>query len=70
MDQLNLSSEDKLLLYCSRLSISEDIKHKIEEIMNEVLDWDYILECSIKQGISPLFYWNLKKINNSKVCPS
>ena len=33
MDQLNLSSEDKLLLYCSRVSMSEDIKHKIDEIL-------------------------------------
>ncbi len=70
MDQLSLSSEDKLLLYCSRLSINEDIKCKIEEILNNVLDWNYIVDCSIKQGISPLFYWNLKKVNNVKDVPS
>jgi hypothetical protein len=70
MDQLSLSSEEKLLLYCSRLSISEDIKCKIEGILSNDLDWDYTLECSIKQGISPLFYWNLKKINNGKDVPS
>jgi len=68
--QLNLSSEDKLLLYCSRLSISEDIQCKIEEILSNVLDWNYIIDCSIKQGISPLFYWNLKKISNGKGVPS
>ena len=33
------------------------------------MDWNYILECSERQGISPLFYWNLKKINNSKYVP-
>ncbi|MDR7665942.1 nucleotidyltransferase family protein [Methanosarcina sp. Z-7115] len=70
MVQLSLSSEDKLLLYCSRLSISEDIKCKIEEILSNVLDWNYIVDCSIKQGISPLFYWNLKKISNGKDVPS
>lgn len=70
MAQLSLSSEDKLLLYCSRLSISEDIKCKIKEILNNVLDWNYIVDCSIKQGISPLFYWNLKKINRDKDVPS
>jgi len=69
MAQLNLSYEDKLLLYCSRLSISEDIRHKIEEILNEALDWNYIVECSAKQGISPLFYWNLKKVSNGKDVP-
>lgn len=70
MAQLSLSSEDKLLLYCSRLSISEDIQCKIEEILSNVLDWNYIVDCSIKQGISPLFYWNLNKINNGKDVPS
>lgn len=34
------------------------------------MDWKYTLECSIKQGISPLFYWNLKKINYDKYVPS
>lgn len=70
MVQLSLSSEDKLLLYCSRVSMTEDIKHKIEEILSEVLDWDYIIDCSIEQSISPLFYWNLNKMNSSKYVPS
>ncbi len=70
MDQLSLSSDEKLLLYCSRLSISENIQCKIEEILSNVLDWNYIIDCSIKQGISPLFYWNLKKISNGKDVPS
>jgi hypothetical protein len=69
MVQLNLSSEDKLLLYCSRLSINEDIVYKIEEILSNILDWNYIFECSARQGISPLFYWNLKNINNGKNVP-
>ena len=38
--------------------------------MSEVLDWDYIIDCSIKQSISPLFYWNLNKIGNGKDVPS
>jgi hypothetical protein len=69
MDQLNLLSEEKLLLYCSRLSISYDIRHKIEKILNEDLDWNYIMECSRRQGISPLFYWNLKKVSDKKDVP-
>ena len=70
MDQLSLSTEDKLLLYCSRLNISVDTKCKIDEILSNVLDWNYIVDCSVKQGISPLFYWNLKKISNGKDVPS
>jgi hypothetical protein len=67
--KLNFSSEDKLLLYCSRLSMDEDIELNIKEILNESLDWNYIIKCSVKQGISPLLYWNLSKINDYKAVP-
>ncbi len=70
MVQLYLSTEDKLLLYCSRLSINGDVRYKIIEILSNPLDWNYIVECSMKQGITPLFYWNLKKISNGNDVPS
>lgn len=66
MVQLSLSSEDKLLLYCSRINMTEDAEQKIEEILSEALDWDYIVDYSQNQGISPLVYWNLSKISNGK----
>ncbi len=69
MIQLNLSPEDKLVLYCSRIDICEDVKHKIEEILNNNLDWKYIINCCVKQGISPLFYWNLSRIDKDKSLP-
>jgi hypothetical protein len=67
--KLNFSSEDKFLLYCSRVSMDEDIELKIKEFLNEVLDWNYIVECSVRQGVSPLLYWNLSKISNGKAVP-
>ena len=69
MDQLNLSSEDKLLLYCARTSMSEDITHRVKGILNDCLNWDYIVECSTRHKISPLLYWNLSKIDNGKDVP-
>lgn len=69
MVKLNFSLEDKLLLYCSRLSMDDDIELNVNEILNEVLDWNYIVECSVKQGISPLLYWNLSKISDDKAIP-
>lgn len=69
MGQLNLSSENRLLIYCSRLNLDEDIKLRTKEILNEALNWNYILDCSTKQGISPLLYWNLSKISNGKDVP-
>lgn len=69
MDQLNLSSEDRLLLYCARTSVNEDITYKVKEILNDCLNWDYIVESSMRHGISPLLYWNLSKIDNGKDAP-
>ena len=69
MDQLNLSSEDRLLLYCARTSMNEDITHKVKGILNDCLDWDYIVESSMRHDISPLLYWNLSKIDNGKDAP-
>lgn len=69
MDQLSLSSEVRLLICCSRLNMDEDIKFRVKEILNEVLNWNCILDCSTKQGISPLLYWNLSKISNGKDVP-
>lgn len=51
------------------MSIDDFIDLKIREILNECLDWNYILECSIRQRVSPLFYWNLRKISNGNVVP-
>lgn len=67
--QLSFSPEDKLLLYCSRINLTEDIENKIKEILSEALDWDYIVDYSYNQGISPLVYWNLNKISNGKNVP-
>lgn len=67
--QLNFSPEDKLLLYCSRINLTEDIENKIKEILSEALDWDYIVDHSQNQGIFPLVYWNLSKIKNGNYVP-
>ena len=51
MDLLDLSSEDRLLLYCARTSVNEDITQKIKEILDDCPDWDYIVEGSMDHGI-------------------
>ena len=44
MDQLNLLMEDQLLMYCTRIDVNEDTKRQIKKILNNNLNWDYILE--------------------------
>lgn len=46
-----------------------EIKLKVNKILSEALDWDYIVECSVRQGISSLLYWNLSKIRSGKAVP-
>ncbi|MDP4228675.1 MAG: nucleotidyltransferase family protein, partial [Bacteroidota bacterium] len=50
--------------------MDEDIELKIKEILDDVLDWDYIVERSVRQGSSPLLYWNLSKVSNGKAVPN
>lgn len=49
--------------------MDEEIKLKIIKILDKVLDWDYVIERSVKEGISPLLYWNLSEIRNGKAVP-
>jgi hypothetical protein len=70
MDQLNFSSEDKLLLYCAMASANEDATTNIIEILMSRLNWDYIVKNSIIQEVSPLLYWNLSKIDGGKSVPA
>lgn len=49
--------------------MDEEIKLKVNKILDEILDWDYIVECSVREGVSSLLYWNLSKIRNDKAVP-
>ncbi len=69
MDQLNLSSENKLLVYCARMTMNEDITYNVKEILNRGLNWDYIIEKSRRHGIQSLLYWNLNRTDGGKNVP-
>lgn len=58
------------MLYCARTSMDENIIHKVKGILEGGLDWDDIVECSMDHGISPLLYWNLKRIDDGKYVPA
>jgi hypothetical protein len=69
-DKLNISFEDRLLLFCARTSMNGNITRKAKEILNDCLDWDYIVESSISHRISPLLYLNLSRINEGDYIPT
>ena len=63
---MKLSSEDRLLLYCARISLDDGVTHEVKEVLNDYVDWGYVVESSIRHGISPLLYWNLSKIDDGR----
>ncbi|MBU7029485.1 MAG: nucleotidyltransferase family protein [Theionarchaea archaeon] len=67
MDYSSLSSEDRLLLYCARTAMNEDTASRLKDILNQGLDWEYIVESSTVHCISPLLYWNLRSVEGKDV---
>lgn len=62
---MNLKLEDKLLIDCARFVKDERIKDKIELTLQHNLNWSYILEESIRQGIGCLIYNYLSQFKNN-----
>jgi hypothetical protein len=56
---IDLSRENRLLRDCSRIKIDDSIKNRLEEALTNKLNWPYILEESMKEGVGYLVYNNL-----------
>ncbi len=66
---MNLSNENRLLLYCAQTRISEDTLNKVKDIISHSLNWEGVLESALSQGIAPLLCHNLKKFQKSHIIP-
>lgn len=62
---MGFAPEDRLIVMCSRGKMSDETIAKASCILKEDLDWKYLLETSIRQGVSPLFYNGLKQMGQS-----
>ncbi len=62
---MNLSHENKLLLYCAQTKISEGILNQIKDLLSLPLNWEEVLNSAFWHGIAPLVYHNLKGIQES-----
>ncbi len=49
-----LAAEDRLLLECCRVEVSADGAQRAASLIASGLDWDYVLEASIRHAVSPL----------------
>lgn len=66
---VNMQPEYRLLLDCARTKLSKDNQDKIRELVNNGLDWDYLLQIGKTHGLAPLLYYHLNRIDHNHRIP-
>lgn len=61
---MNMRPEYRLLLDCARTKLSKDNQDKIRKLINNGLDWDYLLQIGKAHGLAPLLYYHLHRIDH------
>ena len=61
----SIKPEIALILCCLTSQLSSNNKNKINLLLQEQLDWQFILERARKNKVLPLLYFNLNKANTS-----
>lgn len=51
-----LKLEDELIICCARTNIDAQTGNRIKQIINEEMDWEYVLKTASKHRVIPLFY--------------
>jgi Uncharacterised nucleotidyltransferase len=64
---LNNSIEEQLLLCCARTHINDQISQKIRLLIQNKVDWKYLIELASSHQIIPLLYKNLKHISSDEL---
>jgi hypothetical protein len=61
--------EARLLIACARVQSDASTQthdgttEEIESLLQEKLDWNYLLENALRHGMEPLLYWQLKAVS-------
>ena len=56
---MSFAPEEQLIVLCSRTNMDSRVTSAVADVLRQDLDWDYIIEVSIRHGVSPLFYYGL-----------
>ncbi|MGL6341044.1 MAG: nucleotidyltransferase domain-containing protein, partial [Waterburya sp.] len=59
--------EIELILCCSRTKLDDYSTNNIKVLLEEKLDWHYLLNIAAKQGVLPLVYYNLNRTFSQQV---
>ena len=63
------SLEMQLLFCCARTHLNTKTKQVIRELLQQELDWDYLLPLAAHHGAMPLLSWHLKRIGPDLLSP-
>jgi Uncharacterised nucleotidyltransferase len=55
--------EDDLLLRCARTSRDLEDEDRIKVLLQQGIDWDYLLRLAAKHLMTPLLYWHLRTLS-------
>ena len=66
---MNLSDENRLLLFCSQTIISETRVVQLNDLLSRSLNWEYITDSAFSWNVAQLLYHNLKDLGNRRLIP-
>lgn len=55
----NMRPEVELLLCCARTCMNSETTERIKTLLQEDIDWEYLIQTARSHGVIPLLYWNL-----------
>lgn len=55
--------EDELLLRCARISRDPEVEARIKVLLQQSVDWDYLLRLAAKHRGTPYLYWHLRTLS-------
>lgn len=58
--KINTRPEIELLLCCTRTHIDEPNAERIKTLLQENIDWEYLIQIASRHGLLSLLYWSLK----------
>lgn len=60
----HIERERELLLRCLHTEPNDSTIEHIKALVQEDIDWEYLIQTAYKHGVLPIFYWSL-----SRICP-
>jgi len=55
------------LFYCARTKINEEIRSRIEVLINQKPDWDYLIKSAIHHKVVPLLYSSIWRTHSTSI---